>query len=247
MMSDEEAVKKAETTAEIGPLPIRRQAEKNRTSSKDLITVSLSLLALTVSIGTAYWTIIRQLDDMRLVIDGSTAITLDQNTAAVSPFSTNVGHFADTGSLRIVTNAVFTFVNLGNRPAAVTSILLWINQPPDEEKREPCEDTGPFIWVRLDIDPFVVKPGEISTQPFTFPKKSSEYFARLSRANLDKEHFLVEFCGTFNVVTPADEKVSVTKQIMSTHTGRNPAYTDTRVPLAKQTTLFRKSGTVFDN
>src|SRR5438105_4163957 len=81
---------------------------------KDWITLSVSILALIVSTLTAYWTIVRRVDDLRVVITGSPLLIFEKDIQGINFY---------------LTNGNITFLNLGNRPAAVTRIYLALSPP----------------------------------------------------------------------------------------------------------------------
>jgi hypothetical protein len=113
---------------------------------RDWLSLLFSLLALGISSVTAYWSIIRQIDDVRLMVTRSPSFAFD----------------SDKNQIKIHTEQILTYINLGNRPVAINGIRLWINQPNiDLDKNEPrnkCFDSGPFVWVAADTDPVVLNP-----------------------------------------------------------------------------------------
>jgi hypothetical protein len=82
---------------------------KNGMAAKDWITLTISLLAFFISGLSVYWNIIRQVDDLRLLIYGGTYTDIDPVSKKLQIHSGNIS---------------LMFINLGNRPVAVTDIFL---------------------------------------------------------------------------------------------------------------------------
>jgi hypothetical protein len=111
---------------------------------KDWASLSFSCLALLVSVGTAYFNVFLQQDDIRVVIGSTPTFTLRNN-----------GDIATAGDQEL------TFINSGNRSAAITSVTALVTrQGAPEDLLATCD--GPDAYrMRFDIEPFVIKPGEI--------------------------------------------------------------------------------------
>jgi hypothetical protein len=114
-------------------------------TAKDWITLSISILALFISAGAAYFNILRVTDDVRVAIEGGVIVTLAKEA--------NEFEFEGPQSL--------TFFNSGNRPVALSSIYLSMVQAFEREP-EPkrCETWNSYI-VPLKVTPFVMKPGDV--------------------------------------------------------------------------------------
>jgi hypothetical protein len=115
---------------------------------KDYFTLGLSILALTLSAATAYFTVLK-------VTENIEATAIDFPTLQVTKEKTV--SWAKTLDL--------TFVNNGTLPIAVadaTLILIFDQRPPGQEKDDDDLCSGNH-WLELqtDAEPFVVKPAEI--------------------------------------------------------------------------------------
>jgi hypothetical protein len=84
--------------------------DKKGMTAKDWTTLIFSVLALVISAASAYWNIIRQVDDVRVMIEGSPSIGVSGGKI--------ISHFGPP----------MTFINLGNRSAAISSVSLSIAQ-----------------------------------------------------------------------------------------------------------------------
>ena len=210
--------------AEDGEAP-RAAATKSGFSAKDWAALSLSLLAFIVSAGSTYFSIIRIVDDVRVSIEGAAFMHIDN----------------DTGGIIVrLQEEVLAFSNLGNRPAAILSVALSLYQP-DQEHTATCDGISSYS-VRLNIQPFVVKPGDIILQQ----TKLDDTILLKSEKNARAQEFVVEACLTFNIVTPDNESGSVTRLLYSetVMAGGNMTIYHTKSPHPE--ILLKSWGTVFD-
>ena len=106
----------------------------------ELTTRVMSIMALLISLLTAYFNIIRRTDEMSVVIDNFPIVYIDSDSG-------NLG----LGGLQ----QRFTFINSGSDSMAVTEEGISVG-----EKTE-CE---PLIGLSYDIAPVVLKSGEIISQ-----------------------------------------------------------------------------------
>jgi hypothetical protein len=96
----------------VGVKPSANGSSKAAITFKDWASLTFSLLALTISAGSAYFSIIRQVDDLRVLIDGVLIVRPEKGT----------------GNITIETDQSLNFANLGNRPIAVPIINILVNQ-----------------------------------------------------------------------------------------------------------------------
>jgi hypothetical protein len=131
----------------------------NIRSMKDWISPILSCLALIVSAITAYFSILQQTDDVRIVTSSQPIVVFD-----------------DKGTLGLAGRRQITFINSGNRDAAVTDITLAIMRlRTSPVANSQCSELRNFQVANLvyDFEPFVVTPGEITIKTFdqtSFPQ-----------------------------------------------------------------------------
>ena len=94
---------------------------------------------------------------------------------------------ADNGLITVYGEPELTFINSGNRPAAITSITAIISRLDSIAVESPkCATTDKldYLPAPLNIEPFVLKPGEIIVRtggfakPF-FDKKHDFYVLRV--------------------------------------------------------------------
>jgi hypothetical protein len=129
----------------------KRKADTGKASSakRDWLPVTFSVASLIVSLTTLYFNIFLQEDNLRVVI-GETPMV-----------SRNEG-----GEIGLYGDQQLTFINSGNRPAALTRIEAHARALQDEADREckkPDDVRNFFAMVPINFDakPFVIRPGEI--------------------------------------------------------------------------------------
>jgi hypothetical protein len=132
-------------------------SEKNKLSIKDGLTITLSSLAFLVSVGSFYFSTVRQSDDLRVIITNVPGVSVVSNDRL------SVGR------------GTIVFINSGNRTAAVVRIAASILQPIDvayaPTKGECGEEGGPGQHtLNYDQEPFSIKGPDIVTKNLAFAK-----------------------------------------------------------------------------
>jgi len=116
---------------------------------KDWITLFLSTVAFFIAAGTAYFNIIRQQDNLSLVLRGGPLpARIDNDNLA---FSTE-------------TSFQLIFFNVGTRAAIITSVNIFFVQE-RANKPQTCDGTyeyvmnppGPFEFLETDLEPMVIR------------------------------------------------------------------------------------------
>jgi hypothetical protein len=127
-------------------------------SFKDLVSITLSLLAFIISAGSAYFNIVRQIDDVRVTVGDGPYLFLD-----------------DRGRTALFGDQQITVINSGNRSAAITDVTLVVSKG-SEKLESVSECTKPeTISMYYATDGFVIKPGEITVQKFLQPAFPQEW------------------------------------------------------------------------
>jgi hypothetical protein len=130
--------------------PWSKAQEKNGLELKDAISLLMALAALVISFVTLYYTTIRQVDDLGVIIRGPAHVTIDQSTAEFK--------------VEQLKKDALTFVNLGNRSAAINSIKMFAIQPDDKGELRECGEPNSEFEPEpetLNVEAIVVKAGEI--------------------------------------------------------------------------------------
>ncbi len=173
--------------------PTEQSEPSDKMKARDWISIGLSFAALTISFGSAYWNILRQVDQL------SVAVTGENPTASIDP---------TTRKLRVSEDNTLTFLNSGNRPVAITGMWLTLDNFPKKYKDEPedkiCYHIG---WGAVSIsigEPFVVQPGAVEIRKFSLKDAVADRprnggFAA-PNAKDDREELI--FCAAFNFVLP---------------------------------------------
>jgi hypothetical protein len=167
------------------------------------IPIAISVLALIVSVGSAYFNIIRELEDLRVVIDG--------------PFS------IESEDLRrvVVTqpHLTLTFANLGNRSIAVRAIRLRIARCTGHGCQDPIQWTT-LGETRFDVEPFVTEPGKIIVKEIRLENET--FTVEDPNDNLRENTGMFGVLLHFDIITPKVQTVSEGQLIRQILFGKSP-------------------------
>ncbi len=169
---------------------------------KDWITISISFLALGVSILTAYFSFFQQFDEVSVVVENFPYLELySKEKVSIS------------GGGKIV------LMNTGNRPAAILEVEVITNQHVNEDSDfPPCSGIGERF--QTTFEPLILKPGDLVLKEFKL--KPSEYdeikngailFKATGKPDVwsaDQPEYIAEtayLCFNFRIVTPSDQSV----------------------------------------
>jgi hypothetical protein len=166
-------------------------------TAKDWATLFISCLALFISAGAAFFGVIVQLDDLRVVIGDHPYIRIEE------------------GEARMSGPPELTFINSGNRPASITAVRGVVSRltGPDDKSLE-CQKYGELDFDKIpalidfDTNPFVLKAGEINvvtaelkdTIPWKRRKDGILYIPKMVYQAKLGDAFLV--CFSITIVTP---------------------------------------------
>jgi hypothetical protein len=114
----------------------------------------MSGFALLLSFSTAYFNFFRISDDLSVAIGRVHGVSIDENT----------------NKLRIAGNTDLTFINSGNRAAAVSRVTYIISR--DAPALRTCSMDFNSRYFFFQSSPFVVGPGQLVVQ--TFDKRDTE-------------------------------------------------------------------------
>jgi hypothetical protein len=140
------------------------------------------VLALVISGLNAYFNIIRQKDELRVANDGRLFA------------STNA-----EGVLQIIGRHSLTFINSGNRAAAVTGIKLLVSELDNfDDKEAPNCLVGQGVYLDYEIEPFAIKPGEITVKSLDVKENAATFKTIFGR----ERKYLLMACLEFSVASP---------------------------------------------
>lgn len=165
---------------------------------KDWAGPAIAFLALGVSGTTAYFNIIRQNDDLRLVVNDGPYLIMK----------------GKTGELTFYPDYKLTFVNSGTRGVAIANVRMEVRQPgPGIEEPTQCDGASEFDHTfEYDLAPFVVKPSEVLAVPVTKIKEPESPLIYLSPLNIARKRSYYTFwCLRIRIITPdsADKEVAI--------------------------------------
>jgi hypothetical protein len=212
---------------------------------KDWASIIISLAALGISAGNAFFGVIVQQDDLRVVIGEYPSIWFEEGEARMS------------GTQEL------TFINSGNRAAAITMVSGIVSRLPDAESKNPeCYKHGELereplqTLVSFDTNPFVLKPSEINVMnaslkeniPWKRRKDETFYIPKTLYQPKRGDVFLV--CLNFTIVTPDNYLVRwrhpVYKFILIGETDKDSYYEPKQLfPKERPLIILQRTSTVF--
>lgn len=206
-------------------------------AKRDWLALSLSITSIMISFGGFYFNTLFQKDDIRVVIGSSPSVGRTEKD-----------------ELTIYGEQELTFVNSGNRAAAITNVsAVGKRIDPAIVANECCAlDEDTVMVFAFDVKPFVLKPGEIQTVRTQVTSEFSSKTDSFGVMRLDKSIFeaksgdVVLACLNLNVVTPDSYSVQ----------WRRPAYrmkfndfvteTETLFEKTEPMSVLRRTSTIFN-
>jgi hypothetical protein len=183
-------------------LRAKREAT-NKLAFKDRAALLLSALAVVISASVAYFSFLRQSDDLRVIIN------------SLSPTRVEADR-----SIMPIEGDELIFINSGNRAAVVSRIGLFTVSLPLEGqetatitiKRELCLQHG-RLWFEYDTEPLIVRPGEIlwkktQIKPDSTNQELTPFNTRVLRPFQIGEGKAAVICLVFRVSTPDTDNKS---------------------------------------
>jgi hypothetical protein len=155
---------------------------------KDWLSVSFSALALVISSFTVFVNLIKAEDNLRVVMEPQPLPFVTRDKAGEPEISLSLN------------KTEVTFLNSGNRPAAINSLIGVVKQPTVEGKSATCNDGDTFREF-FDFQPLVLGPQKIETRTL-IPRDQRSAAIEVSEANKKRETFSVIFCLELGVITP---------------------------------------------
>jgi hypothetical protein len=154
------------------------------------IATLVSAVSFVISIIAFYFSTLQQVDDLRLDFGYPLGVDIDDTKKTLSATA----------------KGALTFINAGNRAAAITRMDFYVFQP-DRIKPPPRTEGCLFMnerAVTLDFTPFVVKPGEIVVNSLKSIGIASFPFSQLRKQKSDQhpEWYGIRGCISFEIATP---------------------------------------------
>lgn len=220
------------------------QEESKNIPLKDKIALLLSVNSLLVSFAafavsfiTLYYTTVRQVDDVRVEVRWIPTLWIDKQLKNIT--------------VQQLPKDMFTFINLGNKTAGISSIKFFLIQPDDEGNIRNCDEasgnfeTDPEV---LDADPVVIKAGEIGV-PSHVGFARSEFKTKLERPSTIAGEATVRLCAAFDVSTPNNDVLPpISREINTLKIKVNSSGNagEAALPLDRQIILVQKRSTIFN-
>jgi hypothetical protein len=194
--------------------------EKANFEVKDFISLAFSAIALVVSFGTAYFSVLR--------VEEHVSVIIKKEPVAYKS--------ADGNSLYVKKSeeGQFLFVNSGNRPAVVLWMEIIFGQPTAPKAKPNCFAAG-VARFRPDFSPIVIKPNDVAVAairigvPHKFlttdlaPKESGETFV-FTETGGTADDVLVDECLEVAIAAPSTSMSVSTFPIMRYHVAKGHWY-----------------------
>jgi hypothetical protein len=191
----------------------------------------VSVLALVMSAGTAYFVALRQTEELRVTVDESRGLYYDE----------------EHNAFRIGIKVGIIFVNSGNQSIVIRGARVGLNYERTSSFCSPFLDTG--------LETFVLKEKEIAKREVRLRVNTAagvrtttdtlDYIFAYPPDSFDKNNFDVGLCMVVGAATPTESQVYgrfefghdyAPKGGFTTGGGALPMYV-----------IWRRSGTIFDN
>jgi hypothetical protein len=225
----------------------RRRQEREKKAPKpsvmsvrDLVAIVLSILAFITSVGTAYLTIIRQSDELVMMV---------MNLPFAKLYDDKKQLWIPDGETDL------TFLNRGTRPAAIQGIRFVIIERTPEQAKTPdtCGPRGLSTNIATDFHPAAVKEKDVLTVRLKWvpgfdadPAPSGGVLFPVSQSNVSADRFELTICLVvdFILTSPGLERHRMTVGV-----GRSVFYRDDRPSHEVRGDMYelvRRTGTIFD-
>jgi hypothetical protein len=182
-------------------------------AAKDWVGTITGTIALAISAGTAYFNILRQSDDLRVVLGGhAPGLSIDWVKGEVRPSG----------------ETTLTFINSGNRAAVVTDIQLQVAEwSRDDLATCTIERRESHLNVKYQAGAIVVKAGEILVVKTALSDKRAyrqeQAILRLDPKKAGGDFVILSLCMIFDVVTPDNTEVRAAVPSIVSRIPRNEA------------------------
>ena len=218
---------------------------KARPSIKDVLTVTLSILAFILSVGTVYFNILRTEESVSVIGSKEPIARLSSGDFSYIPPG-------EEGEL--------IFINSGNRFVVIRSIVLSYTQPKATTK--PSCPILSSVHFETDFAPTVLKPNDVivskvritrstrlETRNISATRRTDGALSfPLSSDNLSKAEVLIDICLSVYLSTPTTALQIARVPVHRYHSSLNAfSYDpkDRRELFGEPVALVRKTGTIF--
>jgi len=216
-----------------------RTKSPSRFASKDWIAVSISFLALVVASGSAYYSVIRQVDEISVVFESTPFFNVSSGPQE---------------RLEIIRGLAIVFINAGTRPAAVVSVKMHFNEAASTESLESSLGwcgrgrADQYKEVPLVFEPFVIKEKEIVRKSFTVDaKKKDKVSLPMPSWFKDAQGYWLSMCVSFHIATPSNAYAEMDLDLPNRYgfVGNTNIYPDTDVPIVPYL-IWKDTHTIFE-
>jgi hypothetical protein len=181
---------------------------------KDAVAISISIIALVVSLLSAYFNLVWAKDDIGVELGHYPGLFFSGRilTAEGKPYSTELG---------VSPAQSFTFINNGTRAASIVSIEFFIRSVRTlDTKKKDCAaiDEKSVLGTQgqgYALEPFAIKPGEIIIKTFRLgkPEEKAVWFEPEFDRENNSMDARVYACIEFGIITPGRNLRHVAKVV----------------------------------
>ncbi len=155
------------------------------------LSVVISLIALIISAGTFVFNNALKVDSLKYVLSG------------------HATGYVEDGEVRLRSDYKISFINLGNRPIAITKIAFGLLQDTEEKfdsNYDACNKGHRYFIFKIEVPPFVIQKGEISIKELgaisNEPEVTRSYKWNIEKLMGDRDSLLLRTCLILFTVTP---------------------------------------------
>jgi hypothetical protein len=218
----------------------KKEAPKQKWTARDFVSLTVSVIALIISGGSVYFTLLRQIDDVSMVVGGMP-----------------MADWVDGKALSIEANEFnVTFMNTGTRSVVVNWLAVDYAQPIYDD--EGCARHATSFTT--DLQPLVIKEKEIVVKKIKIADashglfginaerlSSNKYTFKLLDHNRGKDTVRTEICITVSLTTPSRDHYLAKHSMWFTYASEKGADAGTvHVDTLGPKKLIWESGTIFD-
>jgi hypothetical protein len=201
-------------------------SEMKDSSKGTWVPIVISILALVISGASAYWTIVRRSDDVRMVPSGFFFVSRSVNETKVRV----------SGVLNI------TITNAGNQSVVIDNLQMFAFLPKDTTDSAKCAGAvGRWTNRALIKGPLIIEPGKLAVVTNN-PDSDEVFFDGVAEKEVD-----ISLCVIVGIVTNQAAVIQVGKLLFS---GRTQIYEPPSVPMplnlpGKPIIIYQRLGTIF--
>lgn len=215
------------------PLNVRHRISSSAPafSWKDRISLTISLLAFSISVASFYVSTLRKVDELRVA---SSPPGIGTNDVVSTDFTTSKRAVTLGDAIGIGKNFTFAYINGGSRDAVILDAKLIVMQRENDDFAtsgpKKCEDGYPGEWAfNLSNVGATLEPGRVKAVQPTFNEKDllssgstvadsldeqGSLKIPIRKASLDKGRLFVRVCARFIVASASSQEAVAERDVL---------------------------------